>query len=101
MGRIEHRKLGLSVLTSSPGWSDSTSTMPLSAMRSLLTRAAPLLSWAPRGKPSLTFPDDRVVDGGVKRRPGGWSEGHNVVGDEKSILKMQSHTLVHAHQAHS
>ncbi len=74
VGRTEQRKLGLSVRTSSPGWSESTSTMLRSAMRSLPTRAAPLLSWAPRGNPSFIFPELRVVEGGVKRRPGAGSE---------------------------
>lgn len=67
VGSTEQRKLGLSVRTSSPGWSARTSTMLRSPVLSFPARAAPA-SGAPSGSASLILPGLSAVDGGVKRR---------------------------------
>lgn len=62
-GRTEQRKLGLSVLTSSPAWSARTST---TVRISVLVLPVPEELMVPLLSP--IFPQEKEVDGGVKRR---------------------------------
>ncbi|MCJ8730978.1 hypothetical protein PDJAM_G00190640, partial [Pangasius djambal] len=82
-GRTEHRKLGLSVRTSSPAWSASTSTTErVSAACRDLRGPAALMPLAPPALPSLpppSFPHGNDVEGGVNRLV--------VVGSTENVFK--------------